>query len=438
MKFQKVCVFLGLTFIFIACSEQSIVSAPTSTPIDWATSTFISQPSLNSPTPTFTPDACSRQTIPSEINFSDTPEPNNKLIALGTKTIRDYGGEVYVTNMDGNIIKNLTNHQADDTEPSWSPNGKQLAFLSNRITNIPMWCIDPSDDCIYQLFSMNPDGTDLRQITPDWTSQYSWSPDGKQIVFLRAVKLHTTPSDSDSFLYEVYKVNSDGTNLRNLTNFPGIYPFGPIWSPDGTKIAFVSAQKAMYPYSINIIRSDGAEQLTYSLKANEIIWTEIVWTADSKSLLFTSELGNGFVNDIYKLQIDTSDVTRITFAPNTRKEHLALSPDGKWLAYHSLANDQCDQIRIVNIETMQNYFVYDAYDVGKAILETSRGTIAPSYDSLSIQSTQWMPNGKELLFNQTVRFGVILGEFDESFSIRLDGTSLREFGEKSGLHSFQP
>jgi hypothetical protein len=76
--------------------------------------------------------------------------------------------------------------------------------------------------------------------------------------------------------------------------------------------------------------------------------------------------------------------------------------------------------------------------VENAALEAGMGTIAPSYDTLSIQSIQWMPNGVQLLFNQMVRYDLIFGEFDDSFSIQLDGTRLRQFGERSGSHSIQP
>ena len=441
MKFPKLCVFLGLMVMLMACSEQEIASTPrifaTLTSSQQPTSTI--QPTLTSiPIPTITltpiPDACSKQTVPMDMLLPEsTGVSQDKLIALGAGGL-DKEREVFITDMNGHIIKNITNHLADDINPEWSPDGKRIAFLSNRNGKTAAWCNGASDDCMYQLFSVNRDGTGLRQITEDWTFQYTWSPDGKQIAFLRAVKSDAASYPNDPFLYGIYIINSDGTNLRNLTNSPGFYPYGPIWSPDGTKIVFLSGDIAAHPNSINVINSDGTEFSTYSdLKANEI-----TWTGESNSLLFTSQPDNLLRNDIYKLRIDLSQIQRLTFTPDTRKEHIALSPDSKWLAYHSQTWDKCDQIRVINIETAQNYFVYDASDVEKAKLEISRGTIAPSYDTLSIQSIQWIPDSRELLFNQVVRFGVIFGEFDETFSIQLDGTVLREFGERRGSHSIQP
>jgi Tol biopolymer transport system component len=216
--------------MLMACSGQEISSTPkifatlTSSPQP----TITIQPSLTStpiPTVTFTatPDACSKQTIPTDTVFPEsTRVSHDKFIALREGNM-DKVGEVFLTNMDGDVIKNVTNHPADDISPEWSPNSEQIAFLSNRSGKIPTSCLGPSDDCMYQLFGINPDGTGLRPITKDWTFQYSWSPDGKQVAFVRAVKSGISPDPNKSFLYEIYSVNSDGTNLHNLTNSPGIY-----------------------------------------------------------------------------------------------------------------------------------------------------------------------------------------------------------------------
>lgn len=427
--------------MLMACSGQEVISTTeilatlTVSPLPTKTiqSTLTPTP-IPTITLTPTPDTCSKQTIPADMLLPLSTEVNQeKLIALSTGT-QDNEREVFIMGMDGKIIRSITNHPADDIAPQWSPDGKRIAFLSNRNGKITTWCNGASDDCMYQLFSVKPDGTGLRQITKDWTFQYSWSPDGKQIIFLRAVKSDASPYPNDPFLYEIYAVNSDGTNMHNLTNFPGFYG-KPVWSPDGTKIAFDSGDIATHPNSINVISNDGTELAIYS----DLQAYEVTWTADSGSLLFASQPDSNLDNDIYKIKIDLSNFQKLTFSTDTRKEHLVVSPDGKWLAYHSFqAWDKCDQIRAINIETGQDYFVYDAHDVKKAELNPNRGTISASYHGLSVQTIQWMPNGNQLIFNQVVYFEGIFGEYEETYSIRLDGTELKVFGDRSGSYSFQP
>jgi TolB protein len=448
MKFQNIGIFLGLLLLLTACRGQEIDSIPTTlTSSPRPTNTIqltLTSTLIPTITVTPTPDACSKQTVPAEALLPELSEVHqNKLIAIGAGSPKNQG-EIFITDIDGQNLKDITNHSADDIGLDWSPDGKRISFLSNRNEKDTNKCDGASNDCQYELFTVNPDGTGLRQITKGDTFGYAWSPDGKQIAFFREVKLNlSSPNPDTLFLYDIYIINSDGTNLINLTNSPGSYFGGPLWSPDGKKIAFLSDDVAIHPYSINIINSDGTDFFAYSdSKAYEI-----VWALDGNALitLMSTPLTNNFSDtDIYKLKTDLTDIERLTFTPNSLKQNLTLSPNGKWLAYHSLSNENnasppvfCDQIRVINTETLQDYFVYDAQDVGKASIEANMPP-NPYYDSLSIQSIQWMPDNRQLLFNQFVTYDVIFGEFKVSFNIKLDGTGLKQFGERSGSHSIQP
>lgn len=416
--------------MLISCNEQKVVSTPeviiTTSPSPQPTNTI--QTTLSQ-----TPDTCNKQTLPPDLFPPVLTDTNQERLIATVVENRGYESDIIIMDMAGTINKNITNHPADDGAPKWSPDGKQIAFLSNRNGEITTGCFGASDDCMYQLFTIKPDGTDLNQITTDWTFHFSWSPDGKQIVFLRAVKSDKSPYPNDPFLYEIFVVNSDGRNLRNLTNSPGLY-HKPNWSPNGDKIVYQSGKIAPYPNSINVINNDGTNLHAFS-DINS--YEEVIWTLDGESLLFASQPDNFYSNDIYKLKNDFSKIEKLTSSPNTIKERLSLSPDGKWLAYHFQSN-MCDQIRALNIETKKDYFVYDARDVENAELNINSGTVAPSYSTLSIQSIQWMPNGRELLFNQAVRFGAMFGEFNKTFNVQLDGIKLKEFGDRNGSYSFQP
>lgn len=418
--------------MLISCNEQKAVSIPevvvTTLPSPQPTKTI--QPTLSQ-----IPDSCNRQTIPPALLPPVLTDTNQERLIATVVENRSYESDIIIMDMAGTINKNVTNHPADDGAPKWSPDGKQIAFLSNRNGEVHTWCLGASDECMYQLFTIKPDGTDLKQITNDWTFHFSWSPDSKQIVFLRAVKSDESPYPNDPFLYEIYSVNSDGTNLRNLTNHPGLYN-KPNWSPDGDKIVYQSGEIAPYPNSINVINNDGTDLHAFSAIEG---YDEVIWTLDGESLLFASQPDNFYSNDIYKLKNDFSKIEKLTSSPDTIKEKLSLSPDGKWLAYHFQSNSQqleniCDQLRVLNIENKKDYFVYDAKEIEKNIADQEG--ISPAFvTGMSISSIIWTPSGESLIFQQVYQIS-LTGMFNGYFSIRLDGTQIEALD--TNIEAFQP
>ena len=111
---------------------------------------------------------------------------------------------------DGDNKQNLTNNASHDSNPSWSPDGKRIAFDSYRAKS-------------RDIYVMDVDGGNQRRVTQnpfkDWDP--SWSPDGKQIVFVS--------NREDDGNREIYVINTDGTNPRNLTNHPDDDTI-PAWS----------------------------------------------------------------------------------------------------------------------------------------------------------------------------------------------------------------
>jgi TolB protein len=97
--------------------------------------------------------------------------PDGKKIAF-RRMLGERNSEVFVADRDGSNQRNLTNHPAFDGWPSWSPDGKQLVFASNRRSN-------------YQIFIMNADGSNVRLVanTEGRATEPRWSPDGKSIYF---------------------------------------------------------------------------------------------------------------------------------------------------------------------------------------------------------------------------------------------------------------
>ena len=126
---------------------------------------------------------------------------------------------------DGGNQQRLTNNRHDDRDPSWSPDGKRIAFVSERDGN-------------REIYVMNADGGKPKNLTKNpLDDRYpSWSPDGKRIAF-------TSERDDDR---EIYVMDVDGGNPQNLTNNP-LDDWYPSWSPDGERIAFTSGSNWNIP-----------------------------------------------------------------------------------------------------------------------------------------------------------------------------------------------
>jgi dipeptidyl aminopeptidase/acylaminoacyl peptidase len=133
--------------------------------------------------------------------------------------------DIYLINLNGSGLTKLTSNSGLNGFPSWSPDGRQIVFSSNR-------------DGMHKIYVMNADGSNQHAVAERGT-QPSWSPDGSKILFVGgqgdAIGCGTT---SGNFICEqLYTVTPHGRDLTQLTHYAASYQM-PKWSPDGTKILF--------------------------------------------------------------------------------------------------------------------------------------------------------------------------------------------------------
>ena len=150
--------------------------------------------------------------------------------------------DIYTMNIDGTDVKQLTDAPGYDGGAWWSPDGTKIVYRAHHPKDslelaqyrdlLAAGLIRPSK---VELFVMNADGSDNRQITHLGGANFgpSWTPDGKRIIFSSN---HKTPRSGN---FDLYLVNLDGSNLEQVTTNP-VFDGFPMFSPDGRHIIWAS------------------------------------------------------------------------------------------------------------------------------------------------------------------------------------------------------
>ncbi|HEX6089915.1 MAG TPA: hypothetical protein VFZ13_07120 [Gemmatimonadales bacterium] len=178
--------------------------------------------------------------ITSAVGGRPQSAPTRGLIAFSHGVTGDH--EIYTVAEDGSNLRRITFNTGTDHTPSWSPDGKKLAFISHRGEGV-------------EIFSMNRDGSGIRQLTnleakTIGIADLAWSPDGRKIAF------SAIPNGPD--YWEVYVMNASGSGVTRLTNALGDDRH-PSWSPDGSQIVYASTFGEPYGASgIAIMNADGS------------------------------------------------------------------------------------------------------------------------------------------------------------------------------------
>jgi Tol biopolymer transport system component len=145
---------------------------------------------------------------------------------------------------------------------SWSPKGDLIAFTGKVDST---WMFTPQTD----IFVTDPAGTNVRRITFDEASgKARWSPDGKKIAFQSGGELSNN----------VFVMDPDGSNRRQLTTHGKALPSEMLWSPDGEKILYVYEVAPREDRRLHVINADGSNDIDTGIKGTiDFDWKPMRW-----------------------------------------------------------------------------------------------------------------------------------------------------------------
>jgi Tol biopolymer transport system component len=291
--------------------------------------------------PTVTPTATIvfTPTLPPVVQVTATPE--NTPIPVATQIGGGSGQiafasassglpQIYIVNLDTTGLTQLTNVEGGACQPSWSPDGSQIVFIS------PCQARSEFSGTAYEnasLYLMNADGSGQKPLTTVPGSDFdpAWSPDGKRIAF-------TSLRDGQK---DIYLLTVETGAIVRLTTVTGDIQENsqPSWSPFGNQIVYMV--KRFNAYQVWAMSDTGQDNVQIARSGQRLSDFLPVWMPDGETILFSQKdaevASRAWLMSIRYEDRETASPTRLDLPRPI--EDVEVSPDGLWMVYETRDND---------------------------------------------------------------------------------------------------
>ena len=281
-------------------------------------------------------------------DYSPAISPDGKWVAFASNRLQN--AELYLIDLTDGSLRQLTHtDEVDEYMPVFSPDGKSIAFATERTRGgmmLPPVQASGSDPSRASIYLMEIDGRNQRPLVDADGADRApvFSPDGQKIAFESKAPTQearrgegTSPAGrtENNDTLEIYVIGVDGINKTQLTH-NDVDDGHPTWSPNGKQIAFSSMVADIYQIFIIDAAGGTAKQLTFSDASHY----HPIFTPDGKRIIYVSNAHNHYT--LWMMDTDGSNKTQLTNHIGAHFEP-SLSRDGKKLVFSS---DRSDHMRI--------------------------------------------------------------------------------------------
>jgi serine/threonine protein kinase/Tol biopolymer transport system component len=234
--------------------------------------------------------------------------------------------QIYITSLGGDTAQPITFMPEGACQPSWSPDGNRLVFVSPCAGPALIGQDSPRNTGLYTILA---DGTDLTPLTtvPGGDFEPAWSPDGTQIAF-------TSFRDGNM---QIYVINLSDQKVTRLSKLDGTTEARQAaWMPSGDRIAFTARRLGIY--QIWAMDRNGANP-GQIIRSGKDFWDYApAWSGDGKVVIFSQRSAGG-LSAPWEMRSPYdkagSIATRRIDLGSLAAERAAVSPDGFWIAFQS-------------------------------------------------------------------------------------------------------